>query len=63
MFGQKKTRLPMFRRIRSEFQSLEGLAPNPHVWKDKIRIRMFRRIRSAFPCLERYAKNSNVWKD
>ena len=53
----------MFRRIRSEFQSLEGLAPNPHVWKDKIRIRMFGRIRSAFPCLERYAKNSNVWKD
>ena len=42
----------MFKRIRSEFQCLEGQDKNSNVWKDKVRIPMFGKIRPEFQCLE-----------
>ena len=53
----------MFKRIRSEFQCLEGQDKNSNVWKDKVRIPMFGKIRPEFQCLEGQGQNSSVGKD
>ena len=41
---KNKVRNPMFGRIRSEFQCLEGLGQTSNVWKGKERIEMLGRI-------------------
>ena len=46
-------RIPVVGRIRSEFQSLEGLSHNFNVLKDRAKIPTFGRIRPEFECLER----------
>ena len=45
-------RIPLFGRIRTEFQCLEGYGQNANVWKNQVRIPMFARIRSEFQCFE-----------
>ena len=52
MFGNIKVRIPLFGRIRTEFQGEERKGLNSNVWKDKNRILMFGRIRSEFQCLD-----------
>ena len=42
----------MFKRIRQEFQCLEGWGTNSNVWKDKTRISMFRKKGQEFQGME-----------
>ena len=51
-FLKDRTRIPMFKRIRQEFQCVEGLDQYQRVGKDKVRIPVFGRIRSEFQWLE-----------
>ena len=53
----------MFGRIRSEFQSLEGLGHKFNLWKDRTRNPVFGRIRKELQCLKGSGQNSKVWKD
>ena len=58
-----KVRNPMFGRIRSEFQCLEGLGHKFNLWKDRTRNPVVGRIRKELQCLKGSGQNSNVWKD
>ena len=46
----------MFRRIRQEFQCLEGYKKNSNILKDKITILKFKRKRKEITCLEAWEK-------
>ena len=69
MFGRKdqnssvwdnEINIPMFLRIRPEFQCLEELSQNSRVYENRARNPMFRRIRSQFQCLQKMGQNFNV---
>ena len=47
-----KTKIPVFKRIKSKFERSEGQGENYNVWKNKTRIPMFGRIRSQIQSLE-----------
>ena len=48
MFKKDTTGIPMFSRVRSEFQCLEGEDQNSNFLKDKTRIAMFERKGEEF---------------
>ena len=48
MFQSIRIRIPVFIKIGSEFQYLEGQGQNSNSYKNKARIRMFARIRPEF---------------
>ena len=47
-----KARIPVFGRIRTELQCVEGNGQNSNVWKNTITSPMFWMLRPEFYCLE-----------
>ena len=56
-------KIPMFGRIRSEFECLEKQQKNSNISKNSIIVQLLKSIRYEFQCLKGYDRNSNAWKN